>query len=145
MNVSTTHTLRALLVAALLSSAGALPATAAELSVELQGVRASSGLLKLAVVDARGWDGQAAPLHAAAAPPQGASASFSFKDLAPGRYAVMVTHDENGNGKLDSNLIGMPIEGYGFSNNPRVMRKPTFEEASFEVGEGDLALTIELR
>ncbi len=145
MNDPTIHTPRALLVAALLSLACALPVTAAELSVELKGVRASTGLLKLAVVDARGWDGQAPPLQASATPPQGASASFSFKDLAPGRYAAMVSHDENGNGKLDRNLIGMPIEGYGFSNNPRVMRKPTFEEASFELGEADLAITIELR
>jgi len=134
-----------LLLATLLLLSVALPAVAADLSVELNGVRANTGLLKLAVVDARGWDGQAAPLQATATAPDGASANFSFKGLAPGRYAVMVTHDENGNGKLDTNLIGMPVEGYGFSKNPNVMRKPTFEEASFELGQEDLAVTIELR
>jgi len=35
---------------------------------------------------------------------------------------------ENDNSKLDSNIIGIPLEGYGFSNNPQVMRKPTFEK-----------------
>jgi hypothetical protein len=35
--------------------------------------------------------------------------------LAPGRYALRVFADENGNGKLDSNLMGLPIERYGFS------------------------------
>ena len=57
----------------------------------------------------------------------------------------MITHDENGNGKLDSNLIGMPVEGYGFSNNPRVMRKPTWDETRFDVGAGNLAINVELR
>ncbi len=37
-------------------------------------------------------------------------ATFVFKDLQPGAYAVLVTHDENGNGTLDSNMIGMPVE-----------------------------------
>jgi uncharacterized protein (DUF2141 family) len=43
-------------------------------------------------------------------------------------------HDENGNGKLDKNVVGIPKEGYGASNNPaRKMRPPTFEEAKFAV------------
>lgn len=57
----------------------------------------------------------------------------------------MVTHDENGNGTLDTNLIGMPLEGYGFSNNPAVMRKPTWDEAAFDVGAGGAAIAIALR
>lgn len=72
-------------------------------------------------------------------------ATFVFKDLVPGAYAVLVTHDENGNGKLDSNMIGMPIEAYGFSNNPNVMRKPTWDEARFDIGAQDAAIDITLR
>ena len=135
----------AALLAALAPLTAALPTHAANLGVALQDVRASTGQIKLAVVDASGWDGGAAPVRAVAMAPQGDTATLSFSGLTPGRYAVMVTHDENGNGRLDSNLIGMPVEGYGFSNNPRVMRKPTFDEASFEVGDADLAITIQLR
>ena len=40
-------------------------------------------------------------------------------NLPAGNYAVQVMHDENENNKLDTNFMGMPIEGYGFSNNPR--------------------------
>lgn len=40
-----------------------------------------------------------------------------IKDLKPGRYAVRYYHDENLNGKMDTNILGKPIEGYGFSNN----------------------------
>ena len=125
---------------------GALQAHAADLTVTLQGVRAQTGVLKLAVVDSQaGWDGQARPVKVDGAPPQGEAATFVFKDLAPGAYAVLVTHDENGNGKLDSNMIGMPVEAYGFSNNPNVMRKPTWDEARFDVGAQDAAIAITLR
>ena len=125
---------------------GALQAHAADLTVTLQGVRAQTGVLKLAVVDSQaGWDGQAQPVKADGAPPQGEAATFVFKDLAPGAYAVLVTHDENGNGKMDTNVMGMPLEGYGFSNNPQVMRKPTWDEARFTVTDSDIAIDVDLR
>ena len=137
---------RLLLLGLVFACFGALQAHAADLTVTLQGVRAQTGVLKLAVVDSQaGWDGQAQPVKADGAPPQGEAATFVFKDLAPGAYAVLVTHDENGNGKLDSNMIGMPVEAYGFSNNPNVMRKPTWDEARFEVGVQDAAIAITLR
>lgn len=135
-----------LATAALLAFATATAATAGELTVNLQGIRAQGGLLKVAVVDSQdAWDGKAAPVQVDGAPPRGEAATFTFKDLKPGSYAVMITHDENGNGKLDTNAIGMPLEGYGFSNNPRVMRKPTWDEARFEVTSTDAAIAVELR
>lgn len=124
----------------------ALPCAAADLTVTLTGIRASTGILKLALVDsADGWAGTARPVQATGAPPSGDSQVFTFPGVSPGRYALMVTHDENANGKLDTNLIGMPVEGYGFSNNPQVMRKPTFDEAAFDVGTQAAVLTVELR
>jgi len=45
-------------------------------------------------------------------------ASCDFVNVAPGRYAVSVFHDENSNGKLDTNFVGIPREGIGASNNP---------------------------
>jgi len=134
-----------LLVAGLLAASASAPVFAAELTVHLHGIRAQSGLLKVAVVDSQdGWDGKAAPVQGNGAPPQGEDASFTFKDLKPGAYAVMITHDENGNGKLDTNVMGMPLEGYGFSNNPQVMRKPTWDEARFEIGKDDVAIDVDL-
>ena len=136
---------RSICLAALLVAA-VLPAHAADLTVTLRDVRVQTGLIKVAVVDSQaGWDGQAKPVQADGAPPSGDTATFVFKGLAPGAYAVLVTHDENGNGKLDSNMIGMPIEAYGFSNNPRVMRKPTWDEARIDIGAQDTAVDIALR
>ena len=134
-----------LLVAGLLAAFATTPVFAAELTVHLHGIRAQSGLLKVAVVDSpEAWDGKAAPVQSDGAPPQGEDARFTFKDLKPGAYAAMITHDENGNGKLDTNVMGMPLEGYGFSNNPRVMRKPTWDEAHFEIGKDDVAIDVAL-
>jgi uncharacterized protein (DUF2141 family) len=129
---------------ALLMAAG--NAAAADLTVTVSDVRVQTGQLKIAVVgSAEGWDGKAEPVAVDAARPAGAEAVFRFTDLAPGSYAVQVMHDENDNGKLDTNFVGMPIEGYGFSNNPHVMRKPTWDEARFELGAEGAALTVNLR
>ena len=70
-------------------------------------------------------------------------AELVFQDLPDGVYAVSVRHDENGNGKFDKNILGIPKEGYGVSNNPKKMRRaPTFEEAKFTLAG---ATTIEIR
>lgn len=47
------------------------------------------------------------------------SAEVRFTGIPQGVYAVSVFHDENGNGKLDKSLVGIPKEAYGASNNPR--------------------------
>jgi uncharacterized protein (DUF2141 family) len=61
-----------------------------------------------------------------------------------GEYAVAVFHDENGNGKMDKNLIGAPKEGYGFSNNPgRKMRPARFDEARFRA-ESNQSVDVKL-
>jgi len=118
---------------------------AATLTVDIKGVRAQSGLVLVSVLgSAEAWQGQAKPAGQNGAKPSGDALRFEFPDLAPGSYAVKVMHDENGNGKLDSNFVGMPTEGYGFSNNPRVMRPATYEEARFRLTEQGTTVSIEL-
>jgi uncharacterized protein (DUF2141 family) len=67
---------------------------------------------------------------------------FSIKNIKPGKYAVRYYQDENLNGKMDTNLVGKPTEGYGFSNN--VIGKfgpPPFEKWLFEItGEKKIIL-----
>jgi uncharacterized protein (DUF2141 family) len=61
-----------------------------------------------------------------------------------GEYAAVVFHDENGNGKMDKNLVGVPKEGYGFSNDPgRKMRPAKFEEARFRA-ESNQSVDVKL-
>jgi uncharacterized protein (DUF2141 family) len=58
-----------------------------------------------------------------------------YTDLPEGSYAVSVGHDLNGNRRVDTNLIGLPIEQWGVSNNARpTLRAPRFDEAAFKIG-----------
>jgi uncharacterized protein (DUF2141 family) len=72
-------------------------------------------------------------------------ARCDFEDIQPGTYALAVIHDENMNGKLDTNFLGVPKEGYGFSNEAKgLLGAPSFSAASFEYDGGTLDLTISL-
>ena len=68
------------------------------------------------------------------------SCSITFEDVPEGIYAVSYVHDENDNGKMDTNFVGIPKEDYGCSNNAKgFMSAPKWEDAKFE-----LSKTIEL-
>ena len=72
-------------------------------------------------------------------------ARCDFEDIPPGRYALGVIHDENMNGKLDLNALGLPKEGYGFSNDAKGwFGAPSFEAASFQYDGRTLDLTIDM-
>ena len=73
-------------------------------------------------------------------------ARCDFQDIPPGTYALAVIHDENMNGKLDMSRLGIPTEGYGFSNDAKaVLRAPSFGAASFPYDGRNVALTISLK
>ncbi len=77
--------------------------------------------------------------------PNTMSAQVTFKDVPQGAFAVSVLHDENGNGKMDKNFVGMPKEGYGASNNPKKKKRaPTFDEAKFSLSTGEQTIEIAL-
>ncbi|MDI1268533.1 MAG: DUF2141 domain-containing protein [Polaromonas sp.] len=72
-------------------------------------------------------------------------ARCDFEDIAPGSYALAVVHDENMNGKLDVNWLGIPVEGYGFSNDASaLLGAPSFAAASFPYDGENLEMTISL-
>lgn len=69
-----------------------------------------------------------------------------FGGVAPGEYAVSVFHDENGNGRLDRNFVGMPKEGVGASNDAAGhFGPPKFDDARFSYPGGRSVLTIHLK
>jgi len=72
-------------------------------------------------------------------------ARCDFEEIAPGTYALAVIHDENMNGKLDTDWLGIPTEGYGFSNDATAaLGAPSFSAASFPYDGRTLDLTISL-
>ena len=78
--------------------------------------------------------------------PASAHVTLDFGPVAPGRYAIALLHDENGNGKADRALSLMPKEGYGFSRDAPVrMGPPRFAQAAFEVGRAPVRQTIRMR
>ena len=61
-------------------------------------------------------------------------AQWVFSGMPEGLYAIKSFADENGNARLDANLIGLPVERYGFSNNARGRRgPPAFDAAAVQV------------
>lgn len=124
---------------------GVLPALAADLLVTVEKVIPGKGSVLLELDNApAGWDDKAKPVATASVPAAEAGVAYVFKDLPPGRYALAVVDDENGNGKLDTNFIGIPKEGFGFSNNLHLQRKPIFEEAAFQLEDRGGSIVIQL-
>jgi uncharacterized protein (DUF2141 family) len=81
---------------------------------------------------------------AASVPARKGAVRYEFGDVPDGVYAVAVFHDANGNGKLDK-ALGIPKEGFAFSQNPPLRpRAPTFKESRF-VLKGQAALHLRLR
>lgn len=132
---------RALCAAAVLAPLGAL---AADLSLSVADGPAAEATLYVALYnDAAGYADSKA-VASQTTPMRDGKAKLVFAGLAPGRYALRVFADENGNGKLDTNLIGMPTERYGFSNDAKGNRAPpTFEAAAINI-DADLQTVIHL-
>lgn len=69
-----------------------------------------------------------------------------FQDLKPGAYAISVLHDENSNKDMDQNKIGIPKEGFGFSNNARAsFGPPSFDKAKIFLHSKDTLISIDLK
>ena len=120
-------------------------AHAGELTVQITDIRATQGTIMVSVAHTEAaWNNQEKPVAAKKVVPTGKELVLKF-ELPAGSYAVQVMHDENDNGKLDSNFMGIPIEGYGFSNNPQVMRRANFSEARFEITDAPSSIVVRLR
>lgn len=74
-------------------------------------------------------------------PVSGTAMHFTFPEVPTGSYAVTVHHDENNDGRMQHNFIGMPKEGVGISNNPGGM--PGFSKSLIDVGtEGRITIKM---
>lgn len=129
--------MKALLATLALTVAAPLAASAADLTLEVQGLdttRLAGAHLMVAVfTDPATWLKQPAVgrRFAIAAAPDGRF-TVDLKDLPEGPLAMSLFQDTNANGRLDANAMGMPTEPYGFSNNAAGnFGPPRFEQAVF--------------
>ena len=122
--------------------AGALlsfPALAGNVRAAIDGVKSAKGHVICGIFrSAEGFPTESQhALKVVSMPADSATVRCDFADLPAGDYAISVFHDENDNGILDTNFVGMPREGYGTSNNHvYAMHAPSFEESRFTLEAG---------
>jgi uncharacterized protein (DUF2141 family) len=76
---------------------------------------------------------------------QDSRSSVTFHEIPFGRYAITVFHDENSNGRLDKNWIGLPKEGYGVANDLAITGSPQFARAAFLLAAETMTVDIRMR
>ena len=139
LNLKTASLLSSVALAASLMSASVY---ASHIDFQITGIKAGAtdvGTGKLYIQLFRGEEnyqtGEA--LMAMAVAPNSDTATVRFSDVGPGEYALRFFHDENNNGELETNLFGLPTEGYGFSNNAKPSFGPvSYQEIKFDVVDG---------
>ncbi len=125
----------------------ALSQSSSTISLEVSGFKNTRGTLncRLFTKPADFPDGEG--MVTVRVPVAGPTTSCTFSNLEPTTYAVAVVHDENSNGKLDKNFVGVPSEGYGVSNNKTyALSAPKWDESIFAlVPSESKTLQVKLR
>jgi uncharacterized protein (DUF2141 family) len=136
----------ALALAAAATPLGAAP-PAADVTVQLTGLRNAKGAVHVCMTanQQRFLDCQKVPGSVGRSIATGQAARIHLGPVPAGTYAVLVIHDENRDGRLNMTL-GIPREGFGFSNNPAMRpRAPRWEEIRVTVPPGPVTQTIRVR
>lgn len=131
-------TLASCVIAPTVASAADLDATAAQI------VPGSGSIRFILYRGAEGFRHEEKAFKILNARADTSSASVHFQGLPPGRYAVMAYHDANGDQKLDLRFGMFPKEGWGLSNNPKVMGPPSFSASSFALSDQNRSIKIEM-
>ena len=133
--------------ALLLSAAPALAQTADSKVVLTFETGARTGMVMVALYDsASAFDGGSArPVAATAVSASGSRVVATFENLPAGDYAMKAFHDVNGDGEMNTNPFGMPVEPYAFSNNAVGNMGPARWSAAHFAVSGETAQTISIR
>ncbi len=130
---------------ALIALAGA--ASPGSVTLDVAGLRSAKGLVQVCLTaDPKHFpDCKGDPAARHLSVPASQATGVRFDDLPAGRYAISLFHDENGDGKVDTR-VGIPVEGVGFSNNPRLwFGPPSFAAAAFAVTDQPVAETVKMK
>ena len=138
--------IRKLLLSVMLSTLLSLSTMAGDLVVTIENIRNDDGKLMGAVWNkAEGFPEGDAAVAKAIVPAQKGVAKMIFPNLKPGKYAFSIVHDEDEDGELNKNFLGMPTEAYGFSKNARgAFGPPKFDRSTIDVGIDTTNATIKI-
>ncbi len=111
---------------------GDVPAHA-DITAHIAGLRDNAGQVFVALFDSAGGFHDNHALRGGTAGISNQSAIFVFHDVPPGSYAVSFFHDANENGELDTNALGIPTEGFGFSLDGKgTFGPPDYDQIRFD-------------
>jgi uncharacterized protein (DUF2141 family) len=147
MVVKFTHSIhRSAIMASIVLGILSFSAHASNLTVTVDGLRNADGMVRLELDGSEAaWNNEEKPAAMGSVQAAVGAVTYTFKDVPPGTYGLSVFQDEDNSGKLRFNVIGVPKEGYGFSNNLSLMRAPTFREAQFTVADQDTTVLVHLK
>ncbi len=126
------------LFAALMSNRALYARSGNSIEVEIQGIRSSKGKIFFQL-----FDRDQKVLEEIVWDIQNGKSVLKFTGLSRGDYAFRYFHDENNNGRLDKNILGVPREGFGFSNDPPIVfGEPSFDKWLFQLKESGKLTTV---
>jgi len=113
----------------------------------IEGIDEESGEIRIAMFDSKeAYDEKEDPIHAVVLEVDDTTLEWNDDDLPYGNYAIAVYHDKNTNGELDTNLLGIPKEAYGFSNNARGRFGPaSWSDAHFKINSAQSEMVVEIK
>lgn len=136
--------MKTLFLATLLGFAlAAVPASAATLTVEVDGVRSAGGRLHVSVQTREQFMRAEGVAGGVVETPRAGTHRFTY-EVPEGQYAVSVWHDDNGNGAFDSDDRHLPLDGWAMVNGDRIRAEPTFDEVKTVVGAGPATVRLSM-
>jgi len=114
------------------------------LTIELSGIKNNNGYILVALHDGSSDFPDGEGFKTISVEAERGSLQIEIEDVPAGEYAIALMHDENANDEFDMDSNGMPLEGWGFSNNPEPAMGPaSWSEAAFDF-EGDESISIDM-
>ena len=118
---------------------------AATITITVHGVKTTEGDMRASLCDSEARYKKDDCTHDGVVPAIKGTTTIKFEHVLPGRYAFTILHDKNKNGKMDSNFLNIPKEGFAFSNNIKpTFSEPPFKKVAFTVGDADVAQSVDL-
>jgi len=118
----------------------------ASLTIHVQNV-GPGGLVRLGLYDEAGYpDDKSKPIAFADVPAVPGDTVIVLRNIRPGVYAIEAYQDVNGNDKMDTTWLGLPLEPYGFSRDAEpFLSKPSFSRVRFTLHAGEQSQTLHLQ